>query len=77
MPKLEISIMKLNAIINDLLDDECDTCDTIGICWSCGELMDYCEPDAEDYECEVCGKLNGQGLLACLMRIMDDAREIS
>lgn len=28
----------------------------IGICLSCGEERDCCEPDAANYECENCGK---------------------
>jgi hypothetical protein len=27
-----------------------------GICLSCGEHADGCEPDAERYECEACGE---------------------
>ena len=28
----------------------------IGFCISCGEEHDACEPDAERYQCEVCGE---------------------
>ena len=30
--------------------------DNIGICTACGEEATGVEPDAEHYECEVCGK---------------------
>lgn len=32
------------------------TLDNPGICLACGEDADGCEPDAERYECECCGK---------------------
>jgi len=30
--------------------------DNPGFCRSCGEEQEGCEPDARNYECEVCGK---------------------
>lgn len=33
-----------------------------GICLSCGEIQDGCEPDARNYECECCGGKNVFGL---------------
>ncbi len=30
--------------------------DNPGFCLSCGEEADGCEPDASEYECEVCGE---------------------
>ena len=30
--------------------------DNPGICVSCGEDADQCEPDAREYECESCGE---------------------
>lgn len=40
--------------------DACDrasrTLDNPGFCLSCGEDAEGCEPDAERYECECCGK---------------------
>ena len=36
---------------------ECwQTLDNPGFCVACGEDADGCEPDAERYECESCGK---------------------
>ena len=31
--------------------------DTTGICFSCGELTEGVEPDAEEYECHDCNEL--------------------
>jgi len=33
----------------------------IGVCLSCGETRDSCEPDADDYPCESCGESKVQG----------------
>lgn len=67
MPKLEITTEKLTNIIDDLID-ESNTA-AFGVCWSCGNVMDYCEPDAEDYTCDACGMENVQGILACCLMI--------
>lgn len=32
------------------------TLDNPGFCVACGEEADGCEPDAQHYECECCGK---------------------
>ena len=29
--------------------------DNLGFCLACGEDADGCDPDASEYECEVCG----------------------
>ena len=31
--------------------------DNPGICIACGAECDGCEPDAREYECEVCGEM--------------------
>jgi len=31
--------------------------ENIGFCRDCGEEHDGCEPDARNYECEACGKM--------------------
>jgi hypothetical protein len=36
-------------------------CDNPGFCLACGEEADGCEPDAEGYECEVCGEMAVMG----------------
>jgi len=30
--------------------------DNPGFCLACGEEQDGCEPDAEEYKCEICGE---------------------
>lgn len=42
--------------------------DMQGFCLACGALRDGCEPDARDYECEVCGerKVYGAGEIAIM-----------
>lgn len=41
--------------------------DSPGICVSCGEEQDGCEPDAREYECESCGKSAVYGASELLM----------
>lgn len=36
--------------------------DMMGLCLSCGEFQDGCEPDAREYKCESCGKHKVYGL---------------
>lgn len=52
--------MKLNK--QDILERAIALCEergttlsNPGICLSCGEEQDGCEPDARNYECESCG----------------------
>lgn len=33
----------------------------IGVCLSCGEEREMCEPDADNYHCESCGEDAVQG----------------
>ena len=33
----------------------------LGICTSCGEEQDGCEPDARNYTCDMCGKKSVYG----------------
>ena len=40
-----------------------------GICYHCGELADGVEPDAAQYECEMCGKNAVHGLETALLRL--------
>lgn len=45
------------------------TLDNPGFCVACGEDADGCEPDAERYECEACGKravYGAEQLLLCV-----------
>lgn len=39
----------------------------LGLCTSCGEERAECEPDAEGYPCEVCGKNTVEGALNLLL----------
>jgi hypothetical protein len=38
-----------------------------GVCKACGEINGGCEPDAEDYPCEFCGKNAVVGAMNALM----------
>lgn len=68
MPILKITLSELTDTLDELIEEEGEDT-TTGICWSCGQLRDCCEPDAEDYECEFCGEHNVQGSLNSAMRI--------
>lgn len=37
-----------------------------GLCISCGQTKDGCEPDAENYECELCERTTVQGYMNLL-----------
>lgn len=41
-----------------------------GFCHECGNLQHGVEPDAVDYECEVCGVRNVQGLLTTVVEMI-------
>ncbi len=41
--------------------------DYMGVCLSCNELQDGCEPDAENYKCESCGEHKVFGLEQALI----------
>lgn len=38
-----------------------------GICLSCGNVQEGCEPDAREYECQDCGEPEVYGLEEALM----------
>ena len=40
--------------------------DHIGFCIACGDEAYGCEPDARNYECESCGKMEVYGAEECL-----------
>jgi hypothetical protein len=48
MSKMKID---MNRVIEALEEDEC-----IGFCLACGEEQPGVEPDAREYECDVCGQ---------------------
>ncbi|MBN9033656.1 MAG: hypothetical protein BGO05_05230 [Rhizobiales bacterium 63-7] len=43
--------------------------DNPGFCVACGADADGCEPDAREYECEVCGELAVYGAAEVLMEL--------
>lgn len=40
----------------DAVQREMETLDNPGFCLACGNEQEGCEPDAREYECEVCGE---------------------
>lgn len=40
----------------ELVEESATSTDNPGLCHSCGNEQDGCEPDARNYECEECGK---------------------
>jgi hypothetical protein len=58
---LEGSLMRIHASITTdrilaAVEDSMFGLENAGFCHACGEDADGCEPDARNYECEVCGK---------------------
>jgi hypothetical protein len=49
--------MKLEKGLLTLTHDEFENmqAESEGVCMTCGEARDCCEPDARNYECESCG----------------------
>jgi len=43
--------------------------DHTGICKACGSEQGGCEPDARNYKCEDCGKLEVFGAEECLLEL--------
>lgn len=41
--------------------------DDPGVCTACGHEQDGCEPDAREYECEVCGERAVYGVEELIM----------
>lgn len=63
--------MKNRQICLTIDEYHTDSEDGTGYCLNCGEPGGYCEPDAEKYKCENCGKLElyGVELLLVMGRI--------
>ena len=59
----------MNEIIDEGMNLETGEFDQTGICYSCGETRDGCEPDAEGYECYECGKNAVSGLGNAIMEM--------
>jgi hypothetical protein len=47
-----MAVVSLDQVMRAVEDD-----DNIGFCLACGAERDGCEPDARNYECEVCGEM--------------------
>ena len=60
--------VNLDRVIQ-IIESNTYDCDNIGICLSCGEEQDGCEPDARDYECESCGARKVYGAEEILMMV--------
>ena len=64
------TVPTIKASVLDQLMDESTMSNPTGYCTNCEELQFECaEPDAENYECEVCGERTFQGA----MRIVEDS----
>lgn len=68
--------MKMHSSITPMrLLEACERRDTNldnpGFCIDCGHEQDGCEPDAREYECEVCGENKVYGSDELLMEVMD------
>lgn len=54
----------------DLVEQNTTTLSNTGICKSCGEEQEGCEPDASNYECESCGERQVFGAEELLMEMV-------
>ena len=64
--------MKIHrSITSDRILDACErretNLDNPGFCVACGADAEGCEPDARDYECEICGERSVYGAEELLM----------
>lgn len=48
-----VTLRRLERLIQSSMAD----CSNPGICTACGEEADGCEPDARNYKCEACGRM--------------------
>lgn len=48
--------VRMIKVTEDEANDYMFGLDNVGFCLACGEQADGCEPDARNYECEVCGE---------------------
>lgn len=51
--------------VGEAVQREMTTLDNPGFCIACGEEADGCEPDAQAYKCERCGKRAVYGVKSC------------
>lgn len=55
--------------ICEAVEREMTSLDNPGFCIECGADAEGCEPDAREYECEVCGKPAVYGAAELLMEV--------
>jgi hypothetical protein len=60
-----------NEQILGIIEENNSTGSNLGICLSCGNQQDGCEPDARNYECESCGTRQVFGAEEALMMISE------
>ncbi len=53
MSAMDLETTKFRFSFAEIQDAE-DLC--FGFCLACGEVREDCEPDAERYDCDVCGE---------------------
>jgi hypothetical protein len=61
----EETVDKIHSFVNGFkydLSEFYESYDGIGICLSCAETQDGCEPDAEEYTCNTCGEDSVMGM---------------
>jgi hypothetical protein len=58
--------LKLDQVVNAAENQLFDLSNP-GFCLACGEEVDYCEPDAREYHCELCGERKVYGAMEILM----------
>lgn len=56
--------------ISEAVEESYTSTDNPGFCIACGEEQEGCEPDAEKYLCESCGKHEVYGAENLLLMIM-------
>ena len=55
-------------LITELIEERDTSCDNPGVCMSCGEIADSCEPDAQFYTCDNCDRPHVMAPEELLMR---------
>lgn len=70
-----MGVMKLHPSITservaEAVERQQTTLDNPGFCVACGEDAEECEPDAERYECESCGKRAVYGAEELLLMVV-------
>lgn len=58
------------SITADRILEACGRRHNPGFCLACGEDAEGCEPDAREYECEICGERAVYGAEELLMEVL-------